>query len=568
MSYKVLARKWRPRSFAEVAGQEHVIRTLSNAIELSRMHHAYLFAGTRGVGKTTIARILARCLNCETGPTANPCGKCAACREIDDGRFVDLIEVDAASRTGVENMREILDNVQYAPSRGRYKIYLIDEVHMLSVSSFNALLKTLEEPPDHIKFLFATTNPQKIPATVLSRCLQLNLTRLPKQTILEYLRKLLEDEDIACEDSAPDKIVIAAEGSMRDALSLLDQAIAYGNGALKTDAVYEMLGLSDRESTVRILQRITQGDAAGMLQIVDELYRNAADFSGVLKDFIDLLHRIALHQTLPDAEPSPHFAAADIKALAEAMAAEDIQLAYQTALSGKRDMPLVGDDKNAIEMTFLRIMNFIPLQSAPAAQAAAPATPAAKPRQATTPKAETTAPQATTPKAETTAPQATPPKAEATAAEAGTASADAPTSGATPAADLRDYDGAEGWGKLIEQMALSGHLRGLCYQALLIADAPTAARLQMDESTAELCSDKNRQAIREALNRAVGAEVDLQFTVADETTSPAQLQKQNAARQQHQAQAAFDQDPDVALIKKEFNASTLPDSVRPTKTEN
>lgn len=549
MSYRVLARKWRPRSFAEVAGQEHVVRILSNAIELGRMHHAYLFTGTRGVGKTTIARILARCLNCEKGPTVSPCGQCAICHEIDEGRFIDLIEVDAASRTGVENMRELLDNVQYAPSRGRCKIYLIDEVHMLSISSFNALLKTLEEPPDHVKFSFATTNPQKIPLTILSRCLQLNLTRLPKQTTFDYLSKLMGNENIGYEDTALDKIVIGAEGSMRDALSLLDQAIAYGNGTLKTDAVYEMLGLSGCENTVRLLQCITQRDAAGMIEIVDSLYRNAADFTGVLNDFINLLHQIALHQALPDTELSPHFDSKDIKTLADTMAAEDVQLAYQTALSGKRDMPLVGDDKNAIEMTFLRIMNFIPLQN-----------------QSTTKVIDRPAPATSAVKIQ---PSAHREKTEETLLPKSAVNNNASSSSETATAmDLREYDSAEGWARLIEKMSLSGPLRGICYQALLISDSPTSAKLQMDASTAELYSDKNKQAIKEALNQAVGAKVDLQFIIVNSTTSPAQLKAQNKIRQQHQAQAAFDNDPNISLLKKEFNASTVPDSVHPTKTEN
>ena len=553
MSYRVLARKWRPGSFAQVAGQEHVIRTLTNALELGRLHHAYLFTGTRGVGKTTIARILARCLNCDKGLTAEPCGECPACREISQGRFIDLIEVDAASRTGVDNMRELLDNVKYPPSSGRCKVYLIDEVHMLSISSFNALLKTLEEPPDHVKFLFATTNPQKIPLTILSRCLQLNLKRLPDATISEYLAGLLQNEGIEHEQKALNEIVVAAEGSMRDALSLLDQAIAYGNGALKTDAVDQMLGVSSREHTVRLLQCVVRRDAAGMVETVDRLYRHAADFLGVVNDFIDLLHQVALRQALPQAAVSPRFDAGEVDALAREITPEDLQLAYQIALSGKRDMPLVGDDKNAVEMTLLRIINFTPLQAAatprpaarPAAQAGAQSEPQARPRPAP-------------------ATGASPQPGDATGGEP----AAGENRGGGGGYELSSCSGVEEWIKLIEQMQLKGSVREICYHSLITVHSPSAAELLIDESAMAICSDEDKRAINDALNRVTGETVKLEFKVSNGAPSPAQIEMQNKLKHQHKAQVAVENDPSVVRLKEEFNASILADSTSPVETES
>ena len=301
MSYQVLARKWRPRNFSELAGQEHVQRALINALESDRLHHAFLFTGTRGVGKTTIARILAKSLNCEKGISATPCGECSACREINEGRFIDLIEVDAASKTKVEDTRDLLENVQYAPTRGRYKVYLIDEVHMLSTHSFNALLKTLEEPPPHVKFLLATTDPQKLPVTILSRCLQFNLKRLPADLITEYLEKILQQEKIIFDNTAIALIAEAADGSMRDALSLLDQAIAYGGGELKDAEVRTMLGTVDKTHVFELLQALANRDSTLLLNSIEQLASHSADFENALNEILSLLHRIALTQIAPDA---------------------------------------------------------------------------------------------------------------------------------------------------------------------------------------------------------------------------------------------------------------------------
>ena len=351
MSYLVLARKWRPRSFAELVGQEHVVRALTNALDSGRVHHAFLFTGTRGVGKTTIARILAKALNCETGVKAQPCGVCSACREIDEGRFVDLIEVDAASRTKVEDTREMLENVQYAPSRGRYKVYLIDEVHMLSGHSFNALLKTLEEPPPHVKFLLATTDPQKLPVTVLSRCLQFHLKRLPAALITERMGTILAAESVPFEPTALPLLARAADGSLRDALSLLDQALVFGAGKVIETDVRSMLGTIDRGHVARLIECLAAGDAAALIAVLAALDEQAPDYDQVLAELAALLERLALVQLVPDSGADGGFDPELLATLAPRFAAEDLQLYYQIALLGRRDLDLAPDARVGFEMT-------------------------------------------------------------------------------------------------------------------------------------------------------------------------------------------------------------------------
>ena len=326
MSYQVLARKWRPRTFREMVGQEHVLKALINALDHNRLHHAYLFTGTRGVGKTTIARILAKCLNCETGVSSEPCDTCSACREISEGRFVDLIEVDAASRTRVEDTRELLDNVQYAPTRGRYKIYLVDEVHMLSNHSFNALLKTLEEPPEHVKFLLATTDPQKLPVTILSRCLQFNLKNMTPERIVEHLRKVLSEEMVPFDDAALWLLARSADGSMRDALSLTDQAIGFGNGKISDGDVSAMLGTIDHKLIERLMGALIRLNAAEILAAVADFAELAPDFSAAMGDLIGLLHRIAVAQVIPEAIENSLGDHDQVIGFARALAAEDEQL--------------------------------------------------------------------------------------------------------------------------------------------------------------------------------------------------------------------------------------------------
>ncbi|HVL01361.1 MAG TPA: DNA polymerase III subunit gamma/tau [Dongiaceae bacterium] len=374
MSYQVLARKWRPKTFREMVGQEHVLKALINALDHGRLHHAYLFTGTRGVGKTTIARILAKSLNCEIGISSEPCGQCSACMEINEGRFIDLIEVDAASRTKVEDTRELLENVQYAPTRGRYKVYLIDEVHMLSGHSFNALLKTLEEPPPHVKFLLATTDPQKLPITILSRCLQFSLKAMTPDRIVGHLKKVLEAEMVAFEEPALWQLGRAADGSMRDALSLTDQAIAFGSGKVVEMDVRAMLGSIDREYVFGIVEALASGDAKVLLQTVADMAQQSPDFSGVLGDLISTLHRMAVAQLAPDAVDDSDGDRQRILEQATRFAPEQLQLFYQTALLGRRDLPLAPDARSGFEMILLRMLLFKPQSALPTGPASGTAT--------------------------------------------------------------------------------------------------------------------------------------------------------------------------------------------------
>ncbi|MDQ3494605.1 MAG: DNA polymerase III subunit gamma/tau, partial [Pseudomonadota bacterium] len=369
MSYLVLARKWRPKRFAELVGQEHVVRALTNALDSGRVHHAFLFTGTRGVGKTTIARIFAKSLNCEQGTSAEPCGECATCLAIDAGRFIDLLEIDAASNTGVDDVRELIDNAQYMPSRGRVKVYLIDEVHMLSKSAFNALLKTLEEPPGHVKFLLATTDPQKLPVTVLSRCLQFNLKRLDEAQIGGQIAMILDAEGIAIEPGAIRQLAKAADGSLRDGLSLLDQAIAYtgadnGSGALTDVALTAMLGTVDRTRVGELLTALQAGDGAHLLQEVEALAGFSPDWAGVLDALAEALHRVQVKQLVPDCGIEGD--GIDVESLAASLRPEVVQLWYQMALHGRRDLPLAPSPRAGFEMCVLRMLAFRPLQGAQA----------------------------------------------------------------------------------------------------------------------------------------------------------------------------------------------------------
>lgn len=360
MGYQVLARKWRPRNFDDLIGQTHVLKALINALDTGRLHHAYLFTGTRGVGKTTIARILAKCLNCEKGVSATPCCECGSCCEIDEGRFIDLIEVDAASRTRVEDTRELLDNVHYAPTRGRFKVYLIDEVHMLSQHSFNALLKTLEEPPPHVKFLLATTDPQKLPITILSRCLQFSLKIMPASLIVKHLKIVLAGEKIAYEEPALWLIGRAGGGSMRDALSLTEQAISFCNGKVVTKDVSLMLGSIDSSRVFDLVEVMINNDAAGMLALVADLAEHEPNYEGILDELLSVFHQIAVAQVVPGIVDKNQLYAERITNFASQMIAEDVQLFYQSGLIGRRDLPLAPDERTGFEMILLRMLVFKP----------------------------------------------------------------------------------------------------------------------------------------------------------------------------------------------------------------
>jgi len=360
MSYQVLARKWRPSNFSQVAGQAHVLKSLINALDNERLHHAYLFTGTRGVGKTTLARILAKCLNCEEGIRSVPCEKCDSCQEINEGRFIDLIEIDAASRTKVEEMRELLENVQYLPSRGRFKVYLIDEVHMLSNHSFNALLKTLEEPPPHVKFLFATTDPQKLPITVLSRCLQFNLKNLSPQLIAEYLGSVLEKEEIEFEEEALWQIATAASGSMRDALTLVDQAISYCEGKVAADGVIEMLGVPPQKQVYELLKGMASRSVSAILELIRDIAEQTPDYSHTLDSLLSTLHRVAIAQIEPKAADNSYGDMSQILELASLISAEDVQLYYQMGIKGREDLRLSAEVRTAFEMLLIRMLVFSP----------------------------------------------------------------------------------------------------------------------------------------------------------------------------------------------------------------
>ena len=426
MSYQVLARKWRPQAFADVVGQEHVLTALANGLSLGRIHHAYLFSGTRGVGKTTIARLLAKGLNCETGITATPCGQCDNCREIEQGRFVDLIEIDAASRTKVEDTRDLLDNVQYAPARGRFKVYLIDEVHMLSRHSFNALLKTLEEPPAHVKFLLATTDPQKLPITILSRCLQFHLKALEVDQIRQQLAYVLEQETIHSEPRALQLLARAADGSMRDALSLTDQAIAMGQGEVNSATVSMMLGTLDDEQPLALIEALVEGNGEQVMALLNQAAARGVEWEALLVEMLRLLHRIAMLQLLPDSLTEDEMSHAQrLRDLARLMPPADVQLYYQTLLMGRKDLPMAPDRRLGVEMTLLRALAFHPMapiaepvarpslnpqsvvaaqpQMAPPAPEMAAAPPSAAPKAARTPQA------AAAPSAPQSAPASAPP---------------------------------------------------------------------------------------------------------------------------------------------------------------
>ncbi|ALP53168.1 DNA polymerase III subunit gamma/tau [Candidatus Tenderia electrophaga] len=531
MSYQVLARKWRPRNFPAMVGQAHVLRALINALDNERLHHAYLFTGTRGVGKTTVARIFAKSLNCETGVSSTPCGECGACREIDEGRFVDLIEVDAASRTKVEDTRELLENVQYAPTRGRYKVYLIDEVHMLSAHSFNALLKTLEEPPPHVKFLLATTDPQKLPVTILSRCLQFNLKRMAPEMIGGHLAHVLAQEGVEFDPAALTLIAAGADGSMRDALSLLDQAIAYGGGKLVEDEVRAMLGTIDRGHVLRLLQGLADNDATAILETVNDLAQQGTDFSAVLAELISQLHTLALAQLAPATLEGLADQQA-LAALADKISAEDIQLYYQIGLIGRRDLPLAPELRSGLEMVLLRMLAFRPDSSTaqPEAQAQTPVTGHARP-------ATTSAPAERRPSA---VQEPAPPTAPTTGPDA------------CP------------WPEVVQQLGLKGMAYQLAANSVLVGRQGTVIRLALSKQHATLRSKTLEQRLQQALSKYYGESVRLEFVSGgDNSQTPAGIQQRQAEDRQQAAVDAISTDPNVQRIREVFDAQVVPDSVRP-----
>ncbi|MFK2876584.1 DNA polymerase III subunit gamma/tau [Rhodanobacter hydrolyticus] len=550
MSYQVLARKWRPRKFAELVGQEHVVRALTNALDTGRMHHAYLFTGTRGVGKTTIARIFAKSLNCERGESADPCGECAVCVAVDQGRFVDLLEIDAASNTGVDDVREVIENAQYAPSRGRFKVYLVDEVHMLSKPAFNALLKTLEEPPPHVKFLLATTDPQKLPVTVLSRCLKFNLKRLLPEQIAGQMRHILGAENIAYEDAAIEELARGADGSLRDGLSLLDQAIAYGGGTLHADDVRTMLGSVARGQVLGVLDALADGDGARLLAECAQIASYSPDFGGVLDDLAGVLHRLQLIQLVPGYRLDDDSDGEALHALAVRIAPEDVQLYYQIAIGGRRDLALAPDARTGFEMALLRMLAFRPGGEAarPAMERAAPV-----PRAAAAPAhgAAPAAPPAS-------AYRAAPPVAAPAPAERESALA--------PAAPSRDAGGLPHWESLIEQAGLRGPFGVLAQNAVLREREGNTLVLALQPAHMGMAVEPMLSQMEERISHALGERIKLRFVDIDKSAASA-TPAARAAQSRDAAQAAAEQsiaeDPFVQSMKRDFGARVVPQSVKP-----
>jgi len=538
MSYQVLARKWRPRNFAEMVGQSHVLRALINALDADRLHHAFLFTGTRGVGKTTIARILAKSLNCEQGVSSTPCGECSACREIDEGRFVDLIEVDAASRTKVEDTRDLLDNVQYAPSRGRYKVYLIDEVHMLSNHSFNALLKTLEEPPPHVKFLLATTDPQKLPVTILSRCLQFNLRRLPADQIQDYLQDILGREGINFDIAGLLQLAKAADGSMRDALSLLDQAIAFGAGQVLESDVRSMLGTLDRSHILKLLSALAEGQASSVMQAVSQLAEHAPDYADILAELISHFHYLALIQQVPDAYEESMGDKVTLESLAQQITPEDIQLYYQIGLTGRRDLPLAPDPRGGLEMVLLRMLAFRPESVVQ--------TPSN-----TTPQAIVSKPVSTASETETR--QA----AKATAvskSEAEPVKLDMPV---TPVKEDAD------WHQVVSQLSLGGIDKQLVMNCVLLEQQADKFTLALEPASAPMLTNERVKRIQDALSQAYGREIRITIeTQSVESETPAGREERVAAEKQANAENAIENDNNVQSILEAFNGKIKANSVQ------
>ena len=521
MSYLVLARKWRPRRFDELVGQEHVLRALVNALDSGRVHHAFLFTGTRGVGKTTIARILAKSLNCEAGVTSKPCGECAACREIDEGRFVDLIEVDAASRTKVDDTRELLDNVQYAPTRGRYKVYLIDEVHMLSGHSFNALLKTLEEPPPHVKFLLATTDPQKLPVTVLSRCLQFNLKRLPPSLIAERLRKILEAEQAEYDAGAVTLLARAADGSMRDGLSLLDQMLAFGGGRVGEADARAMLGTIERHHVSRLLDRLADQDAAGLMECVAAMDEQGPDYAQVLDELASLLQKIALKQAIEGLPADEIWGNEELDGFARRISAQDLQLHYQIAILGRRDLPLAPEPRGGFEMVLLRMLAFRP----------------ADPDDRQEPPAGSRRPAGRAGQSSSAAPK--------------------PTASATPV-DLAD------WRAVVGQLGLQGAARQLATHLKFSELDGEVLRLTLDARGQAMHTRQLEDRVAQAVSRLLGRSVRLELEIGQGAIdTPARAAEREQQSRLEQARHALENDPTVKALKDRFGAVVQPDSIKP-----
>ena len=574
MSYQVLARKWRPNTFSEMVGQEHVLQALINALDNDRLHHAYLFTGTRGVGKTTIARILAKCLNCEEGVSSKPCGVCSSCQEIASGRFIDLMEVDAASRTGVDDMRDLLDNVQYAPARGRYKVYLIDEVHMLSKQSFAALLKTLEEPPEHVKFLFATTDPQKLPITVLSRCLQFNLKNLSTDKISQHLNYVLNEEKLPSEELGTLALARAADGSMRDALSLTDQAIGHGGGKITESDVNAMLGTIDRSFAIGICNALIAGDGTQLLAEVSKMAELSPDYIMVLADLLSIWHQVAIMQTVPESIDKTLSHYAEICEIANSVSREDIQLYYQICLLGRKDLDLAPDLKSGFEMVLLRALAFRPGSASGSKESAPIKTNTGAESSLKKPQAEVSpvpqAQQKITPKVELVEnhkpaviqqiePEITPVKEQA-AVEQNVADLPVETNNNITLNQLTPNN----WLEVHSQLNLGASLGEIASHCLLSERRENQLFFIIDQEQTSLYDAAHQQSLAEALSDYFGVQVSVEISFGKtqkETPRAANIR----AKEERLAAAieVLNQDPDLQEFKQKFDANLDTKTVRP-----
>ena len=540
MSYQVLARKWRPKVFSELVGQEHVVRALTHALDSGRMHHAYLFTGTRGVGKTTIARIFAKSLNCERGQSSHPCGECAVCVAVDAGRFLDLIEIDAASNTGVDDVRDVIENAQYAPTRGRYKVYLIDEVHMLSKPAFNALLKTLEEPPEHVKFLLATTDPQKLPVTVLSRCLKFSLKRLLPEQIAQQMRMILAAEAVKYEDEAIVELARGADGSLRDGLSLLDQAIAHGGGELRATDVRAMLGTIAGSEVGALLHALADGDGNILLAEADRVAALAPDFGSVLDQIAGAMHRIQLRQLVPQFSPSGGADSEQLAALAARLNPEDVQLWYQFALNGRRELPYAPDPRSGFEMTLLRMLAFRSDGENKSSSISSQAKPAAQER-----SAPRTAPHPAS-------------RSEHIARSSPTAGAVASEPEPLPL----QADGMPDWDQWIARSQLGGMVGQLAHHAAPKSLDGNALTLALKPEHQHLADTLGAE-LQQQLGRAFGRPLRLRFVPDVEVETPAARAARERSAEQAAAERSIEEDPAVQALQRELGARVIPDSVRP-----
>lgn len=550
MSYQVLARKWRPKSFATLVGQEHVVRALTHALEQNRLHHAYLFTGTRGVGKTTLARIMAKALNCEAGVTSTPCGVCAACMEIDSGRFVDYIELDAASNRGVDDMTQLLERATYAPTSGRYKVYVIDEVHQLSGHAFNAMLKTLEEPPEHVKFILATTDPQKIPVTVLSRCLQFNLKQMPQSAIVDHLARVLAAEEIAFEPAALRHLAKGAAGSMRDALSLLDQAIAHGAGAVAEEGVLAMLGTVGDEHLFALLDGLVAKDVHALLTVAQQMDTKSLSFDGGLQELATLFHRIALAQFAPEAL-SDEMERSHLVPYATALDAEFLQLAYQIAIHGRDELALAPDEYSGFVMTLLRLHAFRPERPAPASVATSAAASAAAPR--AVPTAPPVAPPASSPQ-----PVVKP------AAQPIAAVPPAPTISKPPVA-VADGDD---WHAQVARLPLTGMARQLAQHCELSQLTDASIHLRLSPVHKHLLGKVQQDKLQAELQTHYGRPLRLEIEVTEPASvTPAERNHTAQRERQDRAIASIEQDPFVREVVDLFDASIDESTIKPIKEQ-